>query len=138
MTFKDAIEDLLFYATPAFKSPSFRFCIADGIHGPPRCFFCLSPEQESLDHVFSNGDLASSVWNFFGAECGILPSGVSLRVRLVSWWYTYRANPQVSFVLRLLPCFVCWHLWKTRNLAFFDSKILRPQDPLVRMYPGKD
>lgn len=45
---------------------------------------------------FSNGDLASSVWNFFGAECGILPSGVSLRVRLVSWWYTSRANPVLA------------------------------------------
>lgn len=67
-----------------------------GFHGPSKCYCCSFPALETFDHVFSNGDLASSVWNFFGAECGILPSGVSLRVRLVSWWYTSRANPVLA------------------------------------------
>lgn len=39
-----------------------------GVHGPSKCFCCVHPNEESLDHIFSDGDLAEAAWNFLGVR----------------------------------------------------------------------
>lgn len=34
-----------------------------GFHGASKCYCCSFPALETFDHVFSNGDFSSSVWN---------------------------------------------------------------------------
>nr|XP_027101811.1 uncharacterized protein LOC113722787 [Coffea arabica] len=72
-----------------------------GLHLPSKCFCCDTASEESIEHLFSKGHIASTVWNYFGASCGLTFPGSSLRSRIVSWWlHSYDSEIQ-----RLLDAF---------------------------------
>ena len=43
-----------------------------------KCNCCLSPQVETVDHVFANSDTAEEVWNYFKAMIGIQSYSSSL------------------------------------------------------------
>ncbi|XP_071917209.1 uncharacterized protein [Coffea arabica] len=53
---------------------------------------------ESIEHLFSNGDIASEVWNYFGGACDLEFPASSLRPRII---------------------------WKARNKAMFEGAQMR-------------
>ena len=81
-----------------------------GVHGPSRCGCCPSPDIDTVEHVFAEGDMASRVWHFFGDPVGISWSGSSFRVCLAAWWYRKKGNRYLAFVHHILPLLICWHL----------------------------
>ncbi|XP_071927455.1 uncharacterized protein [Coffea arabica] len=96
-----------------------------GFHLPSKCFCCPLPSEESIEHLFSNGNIASTIWNYFGAACGFDLSASSLRLRIVGWWLKSYDSEIRRFIGRVLPCLVCWHIWKARNKAMFDDVQMR-------------
>ncbi|XP_071925655.1 uncharacterized protein [Coffea arabica] len=96
-----------------------------GFHLPSKCFCCPLASEESIEHLFSNGNIASTIWNYFGAACGFDLSGSSLRLRIVGWWLNSYDSEIRRFIGRVLPSVVCWHIWKARNKAMFDDVQMR-------------
>ncbi|XP_027082553.1 uncharacterized protein [Coffea arabica] len=96
-----------------------------GFHLPSKCFCCQSASEESTEHLFSNGIIASTVWNYFGASCGLQVSGSYLRSRIVGWWLKSYDSDIRRFIGRLLPSVVCWQIWKARNKAMFEDVQMR-------------
>ena len=96
-----------------------------GFHLPSKCFCCQSASEESTEHLFSNGIIASTVWNYFGASCGLQVSGSYLRSRIVGWWLKSYDSDIRRFIGRLLPTVVCWQIWKARNNAMFEDVQMR-------------
>ncbi|XP_071933890.1 uncharacterized protein [Coffea arabica] len=52
------------------------------VHGPSKCFCCTEFQSESLDHIFSKGDLAQFLWRFFGHAVGVVFREAGVRSRL--------------------------------------------------------
>ncbi|XP_027152155.1 uncharacterized protein LOC113758673 [Coffea eugenioides] len=96
-----------------------------GFHLPSKCFCCHSASQESIEHLFSNGRIASEVWNYFGGVCGMDFPGPSLRPRIVSWWLSSHDSEIQRFIAHILPGIVCWQIWKARNKAMFEGSQMR-------------
>ena len=42
-----------------------------GLHLPSKCFCCSLSVGETIEHVFSEGQVATEVWNYFARSCGI-------------------------------------------------------------------
>ncbi|XP_071940013.1 uncharacterized protein [Coffea arabica] len=94
-----------------------------GFQLPSKCF-CSSMAAaagESIEHIFSTGQLAVEIWGVFGSSCGICLPAVSLRERLVAWWLSPHSDAQRRHVVSILPSFICWHIWKARNKAIFEG-----------------
>ncbi|XP_071902759.1 uncharacterized protein [Coffea arabica] len=97
-----------------------------GLHLPSKCFCCSSASEESIEHLFSNGHIASTVWNYFGASCGLSSPGSALRPRIVGWWLSSHDSEIQRFIGHILPSVVCWQIWKARNKAMFEDVQMRP------------
>ncbi|XP_027182270.1 uncharacterized protein LOC113780688 [Coffea eugenioides] len=88
-----------------------RFPVPDrlyklGFQLPSKCFCCHSSSQESIEHLFSNGDIASEVWNYFGGACGLEFPASSLRPRIVSWWLSSHDSEIRRFIGHIIPSIV--------------------------------
>ncbi|XP_071929043.1 uncharacterized protein [Coffea arabica] len=97
-----------------------------GLHLPSKCFCCASASEESIEHLFSNGHIGSTVWHYFGASCGLSFPGSSLRPRIVGWWLSSYDSEIQRFIGHILPSIVCWQIWKARNKAMFEDVQMRP------------
>nr|XP_027122188.1 uncharacterized protein LOC113739143 [Coffea arabica] len=51
-----------------------------------KCFCCVDATGETLEHVFSTGQLALEVWSYFQSICGIASDSSSIRSHLFAWW----------------------------------------------------
>nr|XP_027067822.1 uncharacterized protein LOC113693489 [Coffea arabica] len=92
-----------------------------GVHLASKCLCCLEGAEETLDHVFSEGDTAREVWEFFGRIGGVSRRGISVRAWLAAWWMAHPRAEEGRFLFGILPSFICWHIWKGRNRAFFEG-----------------
>ena len=54
-----------------------------GVHLASKCLCCYEGANETLKHVFSEGQVATEVWNYFGRICGVTYRGSSLRAWLM-------------------------------------------------------
>ncbi|XP_071902637.1 uncharacterized protein [Coffea arabica] len=86
-----------------------------------KCFCCSSASVESIEHLFANGQIASTVWNYFGGLCGFSCPGSFLRSRIVGWWFRLHDSETRRLIDRILPSVLCWHIWKARNKAMFEG-----------------
>ncbi|XP_027118292.2 uncharacterized protein [Coffea arabica] len=96
-----------------------------GFHLPSKCFCCSAASEESIEHLFSNGHIATVIWNYFGGLCGLNFSGSYLRARIVGWWLRSHDYELRRFIDRILPSVVCWQIWKARNKAMFEGIQMR-------------
>ncbi|XP_027118448.1 uncharacterized protein [Coffea arabica] len=90
-------------------------------HMPSKCFCCMDSQAETVKHLILEGELAMAVLKFFGSSCGIRYAGDHLLVVLANWLYKPAKSKRLKFIFRLLPIFVCWNLWKARNIAFYQG-----------------
>lgn len=56
------------------------------MHGPSRCFCCLDGLEDSLEHMFWEGEIAQEVWKFFANSCGVSLRLEGWRRMLGEWW----------------------------------------------------
>ena len=92
-----------------------------GIHGPSACFCCDNRQEESVDHIFSSGNLAQSVWRYFEGPIGLINDGYILRKRCMSMWIYKGQNKFISTAISILPSLICWSLWKARNAQRYQG-----------------
>ncbi|XP_027120509.2 uncharacterized protein [Coffea arabica] len=92
-----------------------------GVHLASKCLCCLEGAEETLDHVFSEGDIAREVWEFFGRIGGVSRRGIYVRSWLAAWWMSHPRAEEGRFLFGIIPSFICWHIWKGRNRAIFEG-----------------
>lgn len=87
-------------------------------------FNCCSTNhfEESSDHLFSYGQIASLVWAFFCNSCGIKVVQSQVIHRVMRWWLTKHKNEVHKTFLQCMPTIICWQIWKNRCSARFDGK----------------
>lgn len=86
-----------------------------GISLVSKYHYCASPQQESIDHILCNGDLAITVWNYFVGLLGVqLPHHRCWQFILNIWWLHASSSSQVGCCRGPLPIIIMWALWRVR------------------------
>nr|XP_027122759.1 uncharacterized protein LOC113739671 [Coffea arabica] len=88
---------------------------------PSKCWCCPEGACETVEHAFSEGQAAKEVWSYFTGLCDIMYGGSSLRARVVAWWMSSPCSAYRRLIFRLLPSFICWHIWRARNASMFEG-----------------
>ena len=81
-----------------------------GICSPSRCFGCLTPSPECVNHVFCTGDIAKLVWGLFEVMVGVFSTASTVRHKLINWWLKLVTGPYLRYIVQLLPSLICWNL----------------------------
>ena len=92
-----------------------------GFHMPSKCFCCHNGANETLEHLFSEGQIAMEVWTYFTGLSGLQTVVSTLRARVVAWWMVGPRAEKRRILFRILPCYICWHIWKAMNQAVFQG-----------------
>ena len=94
-----------------------------GFNIPSKCPFCSS--CEIVDHLFSQCPLPKDVWNFFERLMDISSvRHLDVLTHLQGFWVRVATFSTTGCLLGVLPSIVCWEMWKTRNLYFFEDTVL--------------
>ncbi|XP_071924882.1 uncharacterized protein [Coffea arabica] len=99
-----------------------------GVQVVSKCVCYHEGVTEVLEHVFSEGQVAVGVWEYFGIICGVARRGFSLRAWLTAWWMSTPRSDERRLLFTILPSFICWHIWKAWNKAYYEG---------VRMYVAR-
>ncbi|XP_071940464.1 uncharacterized protein [Coffea arabica] len=92
-----------------------------GVQVASKCFCCTAAAGETLEHVFSTGQITTAAWAYFQNICGIVHSGSGTRSHLLAWWLSSPASGRLRFLYDIVPSFICWNIWKARCKAVFDG-----------------
>ncbi|XP_027077095.1 uncharacterized protein [Coffea arabica] len=95
-----------------------------GVCGPSRCVCCQNPGFDSIDHVFCTGEIPRQVWKSFQVDIGQFVTPSTVKHAVIQWWLLPAKNIKLKLVYQLLPSLICWHLWKARNTAVWEGKVL--------------
>ncbi|XP_027166413.1 uncharacterized protein LOC113766418 [Coffea eugenioides] len=93
-----------------------------------KCFCCVDATGETLEHVFSTGQLALEVWNYFQSICRIASDSSSIRSHLFAWWMSLAPSGEQRFICSVTPIFICWNIWKARCRVVFDGARVRAKE----------
>ena len=61
------------------------------------------------------------VWTYFTCLSGLQTVVSTLRARVVASWIVGPRAEKRRILFRILPCYICWHIWKARNQAVFEG-----------------
>ena len=88
--------------------------------GDPTCFFCSLPETR--DHLFFECVVAKVVWGVIGRCFGAdnTPRGLT---QYKDWIRRWMPSGGTFHTFGLAA--VCWAIWKCRNMACFDKKMIK-------------
>ncbi|XP_071918732.1 uncharacterized protein [Coffea arabica] len=92
------------------------------VQGPSHCWCYNDPKTESLDHIFCTGEIPLQVWQSFEGIDGSLSPVFTVRHALTKWWLRVTTKSALKLIYRILPCLVCWHLWRATNSVLFEGK----------------
>ncbi|XP_059281231.1 uncharacterized protein LOC132034912 [Lycium ferocissimum] len=88
----------------------------------PMCICCTHPEEETIHHVFIEGELAKKIWKFFGDSLGITTQNQSIQARFTTWWNFNTQNSMLRVAYQYIPIFICWELWKAWSSWKYGNK----------------
>lgn len=88
--------------------------------GDPSCRFCK--EVESVDHLFFQCPIAHAVWGITAICLGANNTPNNIR-QFWSWIALALPNGQSVHTFGLAA--ICWAIWKTRNNACFEGKLIK-------------
>ena len=74
-----------------------------GVQLASKYLCCQEGATELLEHVFSEGQVAMGVWNYFGSICGVARRGSSLRAWLTAWWMSFPMSEKSRVLYSVLP-----------------------------------
>ncbi|XP_060203034.1 uncharacterized protein LOC132631475 [Lycium barbarum] len=95
-----------------------------GIDVGTKCCCCLQAKDETIHHTFLDGELARTIWNFFGIPSGIPREHNTLRTLLMKWWSVKAENGLHKDLLKVIPVVIFWEIWKSRcSNRYGKSKI---------------
>lgn len=86
------------------------------------CVCCASSRVEPIQHQFSEGELASALWSFFGGLFNI-PSipRQSIYARLAFWFKSCAGSSHLSLLGRIVMVAICRQLWGYKNNVVYGG-----------------
>ncbi|XP_019253806.1 PREDICTED: uncharacterized protein LOC109232489 [Nicotiana attenuata] len=102
------------YAVWKAKLPLDDFMRRLGYFMPSKCWCCVQPKEESLQHLFFRSETARVVWYYFLSRAGITVEGLSMHQAITKCW-TANVCPRLKPIMQALPSCIVWELWKRRN-----------------------
>ncbi|XP_070008763.1 uncharacterized protein [Nicotiana sylvestris] len=96
------------------KLPLDDFMKRVGYCMPSKCWCCVQPDEESLQHLFFRSETAKTTWKYFLSRAGIAVEGLTLHQAITKCW-TANVCLRLKPVMQALPSCVVWELWKRRN-----------------------
>lgn len=94
-----------------------------GIPLVSKCNCCVSPKQETIDHVLCSGEFATKVWNYFASILGVhLPQTRSWQGILNVWWLLASTSTHAGVCRGIMPIIITWALWRARCKAWMEEK----------------
>ncbi|XP_075097367.1 uncharacterized protein LOC142174878 [Nicotiana tabacum] len=81
---------------------------------PSRCWCCVQPGEETLQHLFFTSFAVKKVWSYFLMHAGIKIEGLSMHQAIVKCW-TLRVISRLQTIFQALPAIIMWELWRRRN-----------------------
>ena len=92
------------------------------IHGPSKYHCCVLGQVETMEHVFSAGQLASATWVFFENSLGLSTSAAKVRSRRAAWWLRPVQGQALRRLIRNLRILLLWILWSERNSSHVGGR----------------
>lgn len=91
-----------------------------------RCSCCNDPNIESVDHLFANGELASTVLSFFASRLNLSQFGNSLNATISARKQSSNSHSQIGLLKSIISSCICWEIWLHRNDRRFHEVALNP------------
>jgi hypothetical protein len=89
-----------------------------GFHLASKCVCCSSPAEESLVHLFNEGDLAISLWKYFGSIFAVPFLEVQSSYARMAWWFRRcKGSSHFSTLGRAAAVVILRQIWSFRNNA---------------------
>ena len=84
---------------------------------------CCCCCEESVNHLFISGTLATSLWDYFSAMLGFrVFINESPVVRIMRLWRCFSGGSVHHLMIRNIAAIVFWEIWKERCRRVYDSK----------------
>lgn len=100
-----------------------------GILLPSKCHCCYtSPSIEFNNHIFLSSDVAKQVWGFFNDLLDINGECLTVNYMLSTWWQHAKGNGLSSWIYKILPSVIIWHIWKAQCKAKFEDSEMHHLD----------
>lgn len=79
-----------------------------------KCWYCVNPMEETVQHLFFTSDAAKRIWSYFLSHAGIAVERITFHQAVTKCW-TASVIPRLQPILQALPSIIVWELWKRRN-----------------------
>lgn len=79
--------------------------------------------METVEHVFSEGSQANSIWKYWGSIFGInISSTTSWKIKCLLWWSKSKGFSQDCLLAQIAHLVITWELWLVRNARKYSEK----------------
>lgn len=86
-----------------------------GILIASKCHYCINAKQESIHHIFCEGEGPREVWLFFAQACRIRLPQIRIWDGMMAYWRARASGiTQVGWIRGILPIIIYLELWKAR------------------------
>ena len=89
-----------------------------GFYITNRCYICKEKE-ESISHLFIECQFALGIWTKVWERFGVAWVMKDNLGQFVESWDCPFHHPRLVFLWKIIPPYVCWHVWKERNNRIF-------------------
>lgn len=89
-----------------------------GITLSSRCRCCRTHEEETLDHLFVESQVAREVWKCFGAIFRLPNWFISILQALSTWIPEVNLATQYGICRNVVAAYVLWEIWVSVSLYF--------------------
>lgn len=96
----------------------------------PMCATYCS-EVETSNHAFFTCFLAQQVWRLSSCPPGFTDTCTTMLDKL-KLLFTYLNHDSIPHEQRLLPVWIAWRLWMSRNEVLFNNKVYDPQEVITK------
>lgn len=94
-----------------------------GVSTVSQCRCCSKHQIETLDHLLVTGELATSLWNYYGQLTQFRHSSATFEATLVDWMPAPSCTSQLGLLAICLGGLIPWTIWTTRNDRLFSGKV---------------
>lgn len=91
-----------------------------------KCFYYRQNEEETIEHLFLQSDLANYIRDKIKPSFDIQYNGEDLTAYLKKWFLGTKINSQYGFIKVCYPIIVCYNIWEARNSIRKDQSSLNP------------
>ncbi|KAH0689167.1 hypothetical protein KY289_016525 [Solanum tuberosum] len=92
------------------------------------CRCCSVPEEETIEHLFLKGEIATRIWDHYFRAADLLGPTLNLK-QTMRRWLSPEGTFRIQVVYQIVPIIILWFLWKRRNTilhggSFSERKVI--------------